>query len=141
MRREKLLELKDKILGVIGGEHVAAVATVSEGEPKVRFMALAGNDDLSLMGATMKSSRKVQQIREKPVVAISIWSGENYSDPYVVMESRAEVYEDLNTKKLFWNPNLEPYFQTPENPDYVVVKFVPQRIEYYGGMEMEAWER
>jgi general stress protein 26 len=89
----------------------------------------------------MKSSRKVQQIREKPVVAISIWSGENYSDPYVVMESMTEVYEDMNMKKLFWNPNLEQYFQTPENPDYVVVKFVPQRIEYYGGMVMEAWER
>jgi len=136
------LELKDEILEVIRGEHVAAVATLSEGEPAVRFMAIAGLDDLSLVGATMKSSRKVQQIKNKPEVALSIWSGESYSDPYVVIQSKAEVYDDLKTKKMFWDPKLEPYFQSPENPDYVVIKFVPQRIEYYaGGMSMEVWER
>lgn len=135
------MELKDKILEVIRGDHVAAVATVSEGEPAVRFMSLAGKDDLSLVGATMKSSRKVQQIKEKPEAALSVWSGESYSDPYVVIQSKAEVYEDLKTKKMFWDPNLEPYFQTPENPDYVVLKFLPQRIEYYSGMEVEVWVR
>ncbi len=136
------MELKDEILEVIRGEHVAAVATLSEGEPAVRFMAIAGLDDLSLVGATMKSSRKVQQIKNKPEVALSIWSGESYSDPYVVIQSKAEVYDDLKTKKMFWDPKLEPYFQSPENPDYVVIKFVPQRIEYYaGGMSMEVWER
>ncbi|HOO55036.1 MAG TPA: pyridoxamine 5'-phosphate oxidase family protein [Methanothrix sp.] len=135
------MELKDKILEVIGGEHVAAVATVSASEPALRFMALEGKDDLSLVGATMRSSRKVQQIKEKPVAAISVWSGESYSDPYVVIMSRAEVYEDLKTKKIFWDPRLEPYFQTPENPEYVVLKFVPNRIEYYSGMGMEVWER
>jgi general stress protein 26 len=136
------LELKDEILEVIVGEHVAAVATVSEGEPAVRFMALAGLDDLSLVGATMKSSRKIQQLKKKPEATLSVWSGESYSDPYVVIKSKAEVYEDLKTKKMFWDPKLEPYFQSPENPEYVVVKFVPQRIEYYaGGMRMEVWER
>jgi general stress protein 26 len=54
------MALKDDILKVMEGEHVAAVATVSEVHPAVRFMALAGLDDLSLIGATAKSSRKVE---------------------------------------------------------------------------------
>lgn len=135
------MDLKEKILNVIRGEHVAAMATVSEGEPAVRFMGLFGKDDLTLVGATMKSSRKVQHIREKPVVAISIWSGENISDPYVTIVSMAKVYEDLETKRGFWKPTLEPYFQTPENPEYVVLEFIPQRIEHYSGAVMEVWER
>ncbi len=135
------MTLKDGILKVIEGEHVAAVATISEGKPAVRFMALVGIDDMNLIGATMKSSRKVQQIKATPVVALSIWSGEKYTDPYVVIQSEAEVHDDLETKKKFWDPKLEPYFQTPDNPEYVVLKFVPQRIEYYHDMGMEVWEK
>ena len=135
------MELKEKILNVIKGEHVAAVATISDSEPAVRFMILVGKDDLTLSGWTMKTSRKVQHIREKPVVSISIWSGDNFSDPYVTILSVAEVHEDLQTKKSFWNPTLEPFIKTPENPEYVVLEFIPQRIEYYTEEKMEVWER
>jgi general stress protein 26 len=135
------MTLKDNILEVLRGEHVAAVATVTDGRPAVRFMALVGQDDLSLIGGTMRSSRKVEQIRKNPEVALSIWSGKSYTDPYVLIQSKAEVHEDLETKKKFWDPKLEPYFRNPENPDYVVLKFVPQRIEYYHEMSMDLWER
>jgi general stress protein 26 len=135
------MTLKDNILEVLRGEHVAAVATVTDGRPAVRFMALVGLDDLSLIGGTMKSSRKVEQIRKNPEVALSTWSGKSYTDPYVLIKSKAEIHEDLETKKKFWDPKLETYFLNPENPSYVVLKFVPQRIEYYHEMNMDLWER
>ena len=119
---------------------MAAVATVQDGKPAVRFMALVGLDDLTLIGATMKSSRKVEQIKKNPEVALTIWSGKNFSDPYVLIKGKGNVHEDLETKKKFWNPKMEVYFQKPENPEYVVLKFVPQRIEYYHDMTMEVWE-
>ncbi len=134
------MSLKEDILKVTAGERVVAVATVLEGNPAVRFMALFGLDDLSLIGATMKSSRKVEQIKKNPAVALSIWSGKNFSDPYVIIQCKGSVHEDLETKRKFWNPKLEAYFQKPENPEYVVIKFVPQRIEYYHDMTMEVWE-
>ena len=135
------MTLKDNILEVLRGEHVAAVATVTDGRPAVRFMALVGLDDLSLIGGTMISSRKVEQIRKNPEVALSIWSGKSYKDPYVLIQSKAEIHEDLETKKKFWDPKLETYFRNPENPSYVVLKFVPQRIEYYHEMSMDLWEK
>ena len=135
------MALKDNILEVMRGEHVAAVATVTDGRPAVRFMALVGLDDLSLIGGTMKSSRKIEQMKKNPEVALSIWSGKNYTDPYLLIESKAEIHEDLETKKKFWDPKLEPYFKSPENPSYVVLKFLPQRIEYYHEMSMDLWEK
>jgi len=135
------MALKDDILKVMGGMHVAAVATVSAGKPAMRFMALAGLQDLSLVGATMKGSRKVEQISKNPEVALSIWSGKDFSDPYVVIQGKAEIHEDLETKKEFWDPMMEKYFQKPENPNYVVLKFVPTLIEYYHDMSMDVWQR
>ena len=135
-----LMSIKEGILKVIGGEHVAALATIDEGRPAVRFLAMAGMEDLTLVGATMKSSRKVAQIRKNPNAAISIWSGKNFSDPYVMIWGKAIIYDDLETKKKFWDKGLEPYFQTPENPEYVDLKLVPKRIEYYPDMTMEIWE-
>lgn len=135
-----LMSIKEGILKVIGGEHVAALATIDEGRPAVRFLAMAGMEDLTLVGATMKSSRKVAQIRKNPNVSISIWSGKNFSDPYVMIWGKAIIYDDLETKRKFWDKGLEPYFQTPENPEYVVLKLVPTRIEYYHDMTMELWE-
>ena len=104
-------------------------------------MALVGLEALSLIGATVKSSRKVEQIKKNPVVGLSIWSGKSFADPYVVIQCKAEVHDDLDTKKKFWNPKLEPYFQKPENPNYVVLKFIPERIEFYHDMSMEIWEK
>jgi general stress protein 26 len=135
------MSIREGILKVMGGEHVAALATVQEGKPAVRFLALAGMDDLTLIGATMKNSRKVEQIRKNPAVALSIWSGKNFSDPYVIIQGKGSVHEDMETKKKYWDEKMEPYFQKPENPEYVVLKFVPLRIEFYHDMNMEVWEK
>jgi general stress protein 26 len=135
------MSIKSGILKVMGGEHVAALATVQEGKPAVRFLAMVGMDDLTLIGATMKSSRKAAQIKKNPAVALTIWSGKNYTDPFVMIQGEASVHDDLETKTKFWDKKLEPYFQKPENPEYVVLKFIPQRIEYYHDMNMEVWEK
>jgi general stress protein 26 len=135
------MNLKEKILQVMGGVHVAAVATLADGKPAVRYMALTGLDDLTLIGSTMAASRKVAQIRKDPRVCLAIWSCGEFTDPYVVIEAKASVHEDTGTKKKFWNAMWEEYFKTPENPDFVVLKFTPNRIEYTHGMEAEIWEK
>lgn len=136
-----MTDLKEKILQVIGGVHVAAVATVADGKPAVRFMALMGQNDLSLIGATGRDSRKVPEIKKNADVALSTWSCKEFNDPYVVMKAKGSVHEDVATKKKYWNPMWEEYFRTPENKEFVVLKFVPEKIEYYHGMEMETWEK
>jgi general stress protein 26 len=137
----KTMNLHEKMLKVMGGMHVTAVATIDEGKPAVRFMALTGLEDLTLIGSTMKDSRKVGQIRKDPDVSLAIWSCGEFTDPYVVIRAKASVHEDVATKKKYWNPMWEEYFKTPENQDFVVLKFAPEQIKYYHGMETEIWEK
>ena len=143
MMREPNMVLKDKIMEVIGGPHPAAIATIADGKPAVRFMVLAGFEDMTLVGATMKQTNKVAQLKKNPAAAISIWSGKEFSDPYVEIVAKGEIHEDLATKKKYWNPMYEKFFKLVDNPDYVVLVFSAQEIKYIsmGTMESEIWKR
>ena len=66
------MPLKEKIIKVIGGPHVAAIATIDGKMPAVRFMVLSGFPDMTLVGGTMKSTNKVDQLRKNPHAALSI---------------------------------------------------------------------
>ena len=137
------MALKEKIIEVIGGPHPAAVATLDNGMPAVRFMVLAGFPDMTLIGATMKASNKVIQLRKNANAALSIWSGKEFSDPYVEMKAMGKVHEDVATKKKYWNPMFEQYFKTPENPDFVVIVFTATEITYHAAnmAGVETWKR
>ena len=135
--------LKEQILEVMEGPHVAAMATIAGALPAVRFMVLNGFEDMTLVGATAKNSRKVEQLKENPSAAISVWSGKDYKDPYVVIQAKGEVREDLETKKRYWNPMFEEYFKSVDNSDYVVLKFSADEITYFAPnmTGMEVWKR
>lgn len=140
------MELKDKIADVIGGVNVAAVATVkssSEVVPRVRYMSTVGFPDLSLQSATMKSSPKMQQIKENPKASLTVWKGtkleEAFTQPYVIMDTDVEVLDDEKTRNDFWNPMLENFFSGPDDPEYVVLKFTPSYAEYWLGGQVEQW--
>jgi general stress protein 26 len=137
------MTLEEKILAVIGGMHPAAIATIDQGKPAVRFMVLTGFPDMTLVGATMKTTRKVTQIRKNPDASIAIWSGKEFTDPYVVIRAKGKVHEDLVTKKKYWNPMMEQYFKTVDNPDFVVLVFTAGEIEYIDPStgSMETWKR
>ena len=141
--RMSSMPLKDQIVEVIGGPHVAAVATVDGKVPAVRFMVLAGFPDMTLVGATMKSSKKVEQLKKNPDVALAIWSGKEFSDPFVEIKAKGKIHEDVATKKKYWNPMLEQHFKTPENPDFVVLVFTASEITYHGKemSGLEIWKR
>jgi general stress protein 26 len=137
------MTLREKILDVIGGRHTAAVATVDGNLPAVRFMLLQGFPDMTLVGGTMKSSRKVTQLEKNADVAIAIWSGKEITDPYVEIRARAEIHEDIATKKKYWNPMFVPYFRSVDNPDFVVLVFVVSEVAYYvpSMRSREVWKR
>ena len=137
------MPLKEKILEVIGGPHPTAVATLNGKMPAVRFMVLAGFPDMTFVGATMKSSKKVEQLKKNPDASLSVWSGKESSDPYVEIMAKAKIHEDIATKKKYWNTMFEQYFKTPENPDFVVLVFTASEITYHGKnmSSMEVWKR
>ena len=106
-------------------------------------MVLNGFPDMTLVGGTMKSSNKVAQLKKDPDVAIAIWSGKEFSDPYVVIQAKGDVREDIQTKKKYWNPMFEQFFKTVDNPDFVILVFTAREIVYHGRnmMSVEVWKR
>jgi general stress protein 26 len=137
------MELREKILEVIGGLHTAAVATLDGNLPAVRFMLLMGFPDMTLVGGTMKSSRKVVQLEKNADVAIAVWSGKNITDPYVEIRAQVKIHEDIATKKKYWNPMFVPYFRSVDNPDFIVLHFTATEITYYipSMRSREVWKR
>jgi len=137
------MALKEKILDVTEGPHAAAVATIAAGLPAVRFMVLTGFPDMSFVGGTMKNTHKVAELKKNPHAALSIWSGKEFTDPYVEIKATGEVHEDLATKKRYWNPMFEQYFTSVDNPDFVVLKFSAEEITYHEPKTMgqEVWKR
>jgi len=137
------MTLEEKILQAIGGMHPAAIATIDGGRPAVRFMVLNGFPDMTLVGGTLKASRKVAQLRQNPETSIAIWSGKEYTDPFVVIRARGEVHEDLATKQRYWNQDWVPFFRKVENPDYVALVFTAYEIEWSDPIRRstETWKR
>ncbi|MGA7628042.1 pyridoxamine 5'-phosphate oxidase family protein [Methanoregula sp.] len=137
------MTLKEKILEVMGEPHPAAVATLDGKMPAVRFMVLTGLPDMTLVGGTMKNSKKVEQLTKNPDAAISIWSGKEFSDPYVEIKAKGKVHDDILTKKKYWNPMFAKFFKTAENPDFVVLVFTASEITYHGAnmSSVEVWKR
>ena len=93
------MALKENILEVVGGPHVAAIATVDGKLPAVRFMVLNGFPDMTFVGGTMKASKKVAQLKKNPNVAISTWSGKEFSDPYVEMRAKGKSMKILRPRR------------------------------------------
>jgi len=137
------MALKEQILEVIAGPHVAAVATLDGKQPAVRFMVLAGFPDMTLVGGTMKATKKVEQLTKNADAALAVWSGKEFSDPYVEIRAKGKVHEDAATKKKYWNPMFEQYFKSVDNPDFVVLVFSAQEITYHGRnmSSLEVWKR
>ena len=144
------MKLETKILEVIRGPKLAALATVKEegGKvlPVVRYIVAMGFETLSLMAATRKSSEKVQHIKKNPNISLTIWSGkdlipEDLTKPYVVIKGKAELIDDQETKNKFWNPYLENHFNGINDPEYGLLKFVPNSIEYYHKNTVTIWAK
>jgi general stress protein 26 len=137
------MELRDKILDVMGGVNISAFATVqsdSHPVPRVRYVATVGFPDLSMKIATHKSSVKMSHIKNNPKGCIATWNGKDFEDvdkPYVIMDTEIEILDDEKSKNEFWDPMLENYFSGPDDPEYVIMNLKPYSIEYYSEGTME----
>ena len=143
-----MLDLKQKILGVIGKPFLASFATVTgEGKPWVRYVVAAANEDLTITFATFTEARKVQQIKANSAVHITggVDGLSAEPAPYVQVEGTAEFTRDEQKRHAFWNNMFSKYFEGPDDPNYALIEVTPNRIELWGANpdmphEAEVWE-
>jgi len=126
-------ELKGKILKVIKEYPVGSVATIKDGKPWVRYMAMQPQENLMLYTTSFASARKIAQIKKNNNVHIAFGlDPKDWKMSHVNIDGIAEILTDLETKKRFWSEMLAQFFKGPEDPNYVVIKVAPINIEYWG---------
>jgi general stress protein 26 len=126
-------DLKEKILEKMKTHTLASFATVTEAhKPWTRYVVVSADDQMNIWFATFKGSRKVSQIADNPEVHLTL-GVDDLQDAisWLQVEGRAEILEDAESKRTVWYDMLEPIFTGPDDPNYVVCKVAPYRIEYY----------
>jgi general stress protein 26 len=137
-------ELKDKILEKIKKHALASFATVTEeGKPWTRYVVAKGDENFNIWFATFKGSRKIRQVAHNPEVHMVLGVNDmTTAASWLQIQGRADILEDAATKNAVWYSMLEPIFNGPDDPNYVVCKVTPYRIEYYtmNRRQPEIWQ-
>jgi len=122
--------LVDLTRSTIEGTRYCFLATVGEaGAPHLRIMQpFAAEEDLTIRFGTSRGSREVRDIRENPGVVLG------FLDPvemaYAALYGPASLEEDARSRGRYWRDEwAEIWPEGPESGDYVLVRFVPERIE------------
>lgn len=129
--------VEKKIHDLVKGEKIAALATISEGKPWVRYvMARSLDESLTLYASTSLRSRKIAQIKANPKVHLTLGVGpDNPMGPYIQFDGTAHILTDQKTKDAMWEDYLKRIFTGTTDPDYVVLKLIPEKIELWGATE------
>ena len=123
-------ELTQKITSVIESHRVGTLATIQGNKPFSRFM-LFFHDGTTLYTATNKNTHKMEDIRSNPYAHVLLGvEGTGWHDDYVEIEAIVEIEEDTSLKTKFWDDKLSKLLNGPNDPDYVLLKLVPQEIRY-----------
>ncbi len=116
----------------------AHLATCDGARPRVRPVAPIVEDDLSLWITTHCNSRKVQQIKANPRIALSFVEYPG-GDKVAIVTGEARLTGNLDQKKRMWQIaplDLARFFpHGPESPEFCLYKIIVQKIEW-----RDSWE-
>ena len=141
--RESVLEAAQEIM--IAAESCALVTLGVDGRPHARMMnSFAPEPGLTVWMATNPSTRKVADMRTDQRVTLVYFDRD---DPgYVTLLGDARLVNDPAEKRARWKDEWTLYYPGgPESSDYLLIEFVPQRIEVvslkYGiASDPQAWK-
>ncbi|WP_306010063.1 pyridoxamine 5'-phosphate oxidase family protein [Bacillus sp. MMSF_3328] len=121
-------DVKEKVLKILEDNKIGTLATVKNNKPHTRYMTFF-NDELKLYTATSKETDKTEEIEENPNVHILIgYDGEGLGDAYLEIEGRASVNASEELKEKVWNDHLKPWFDGPNDPNYIVLEILPTDV-------------
>ncbi|WP_379128113.1 pyridoxamine 5'-phosphate oxidase family protein [Paenibacillus sp. sgz500958] len=135
-------ELEQKIIKTLDDNKFGSFGTIEAGnKPKVRYMAVF-HEGLNIYLATNRTTHKVEELQANPHTFLLLGFEQGGSKDVLEIEATAAVTKDESLRAKVWNKDLEPWFDGPEDPDYVILELTPTRMEYVGkNKEHAVWER
>ncbi len=116
--------------GIIAAAEYCFLITVGDSErAHARLMQpFEPKEDLTIWFGANPRSRKVREIGHNNQVAVSYQNPEEHA--YVTLLGHAQMESDIKTRRKYWRKEWARFWPGgPESNDYVLIKFVPARIE------------
>lgn len=103
------------------------VSVDEEGRPHAREMdPFDPDENMVIWFATNPNTRKVQQIRNNPNVAVFYYNTKGMS--YVSINGKAELVNDPAEKERHWKTYWKRYYPDRDK-DMILIKVIPERME------------
>lgn len=99
------------------------------GQPQARLMEpLELEPDMKIWMGTHTRTRKVRQLRDNSRATVACYDAAGVG--YASLLGRARLEESLAERRRRWKEEWRSFFpQGPEGKDFILIEFVPQRIE------------
>ena len=123
--------LKEEVINIIDNDHVGVLSTMQENKPHARYMMFF-HDELQLYTATNKKTHKVDEIEDNPNVHVLLGFNEK-EKKYVELQGKATLVNDDQLKQKYWNDQLMPWLDGPDDPEYCLLKIDPEHIDLIEG--------
>jgi len=124
-------DLKKKVLALIKSNRYAKLITFgTDGPPRGRIMTnLPIGNDMVIWFATGLSTSKIKDIRKNPNVSVFVDDPNDQTNASII--GKAQIITDGKLKKKFWQEPIGFFFPGgPTDPDYCLLKIIPDKIEY-----------
>ncbi|WP_264736955.1 pyridoxamine 5'-phosphate oxidase family protein [Cytobacillus firmus] len=120
--------LKEKIINVLENSKTGILSTIKNNKPYSRYMTFF-NDNLTLFTPTSIQTDKADEIKANPNVHVLVgYEGEGFGDSYVEIEGTASINDSVDLKEKLWNENMEPWFDGPNDSNFIVLEIKPDKI-------------
>src|SRR3954470_13035816 len=122
-------ELPSLARGVIARAKFPMLATVDDGQPRVRPVSPVRVEGFTIYVANLRRYGKTRELAANP--RCEVCSLDEHHDQ-VRITGEAEVLEDAATLHAIWesNPLLRKYLGTPDNPELIIYRIVPARVRF-----------
>jgi general stress protein 26 len=124
---ELILEATEASISSV--EYCFLITLSESGRPHARLVQpFEPEENLTIWVGTWAKSRKVREIQKDNRVTLAFHDEEDTA--YVALLGSAQVESDIEMKRKYWREDWIGFLpEGPEGDDYVLIKFIPSRIE------------
>jgi general stress protein 26 len=124
---ELVIEAAEKSIGSV--DYCFLITLGESGQPHARLVQpFEAEPHLTIWVGTWAESRKVGEIQKDSRVALAFYDEKDTA--YVTLLGSAQVESDIKKRRKYWREDWIGFLpKGPEGDDYVLIKFVPSRIE------------
>lgn len=121
-------QLKEKVLNIIGDHKIGVLSSVENNKPHSRYMTFF-NEELTLYTPTNANTEKIDEIEKNPNVHILIgYENEGLGDSYLEISGTSKINASKELKDKLWNESFENWFDSPNDPNYLILQIKPESI-------------